>query len=59
MVRTGSPTVADLMAQLAAHAAEIAALKAEKEALSQHVVRLEEELARTASPFCAAQRKAC
>lgn len=45
MVRTGSPTVADLMAQLAAHAAEIAALKAEKEALSQHVVRLEEELA--------------
>jgi transposase len=45
MVRTGSPTVADLMAQLAANAAEIAALKAEKEALSQHVVRLEEELA--------------
>lgn len=45
MVRTGSPTVADLMAQLAAHTAEIAALKAEKEALSKHVVRLEEELA--------------
>ncbi|RAS03242.1 transposase [Ensifer adhaerens] len=33
------------MAQLAANAAEIAALKAEKEALSQRVVKLEEELA--------------
>jgi len=33
------------MAQLAANAAEIAALKAEKEALSARVVKLEEELA--------------
>ena len=33
------------MAQLVANAAEIAALKAEKEALSQRVVKLEEELA--------------
>lgn len=32
------------MAQLAANAAEIAALKAEKEALSARVVKLEEEL---------------
>jgi hypothetical protein len=33
------------MAQLAANAAEIAALKVEKEALSQRVVKLEQELA--------------
>ena len=33
------------MVQLAANAAEIAALKAEKEALSQRVVKLDEELA--------------
>ncbi len=45
MTRTGEPSVAALMAQLAANAAEIAALKAEKEALSQRVVKLEEELA--------------
>ncbi|NRQ19214.1 transposase domain-containing protein [Ensifer sesbaniae] len=45
MTRTGEPDVAELKAQLAAHAAEIAALKAEKEALSQRVVKLEEELA--------------
>jgi transposase len=45
MNRTGEPSVAELMAQLAANAAEIAALKAEKEALSQRVVKLEEELA--------------
>lgn len=45
MNRTGEPSVAELKAQLAAHAAEIAALKAEKEALSQRVVKLEEELA--------------
>ena len=45
MIRTGEPSVAELMAQLAANAAEIAALKAEKEALSQRVVKLEEELA--------------
>lgn len=45
MTRTGEPDVAELMAQLAANAAEIAALKAEKEALSQRVVKLEEELA--------------
>jgi len=45
MTRTGEPSIAELMAQLAANAAEIAALKAEKEALSQRVVMLEEELA--------------
>jgi predicted RNase H-like nuclease len=45
MNRTGEPSVAELKAQLAAHAAEIAALKAEKETLSQRVVKLEEELA--------------
>jgi transposase len=45
MTRAGEPDVAELMAQLAANAAEIAALKAEKEALSQRVVKLEEELA--------------
>lgn len=45
MNRTGEPSVAELKAQLAAHAAEIAALKAEKEALSQRIVKLEEELA--------------
>jgi hypothetical protein len=45
IVRTGEPDVAALMAQLAANAAEIAALKAEKEALSRRVVKLEEELA--------------
>ncbi|MBA8841627.1 hypothetical protein FHW03_004980 [Ochrobactrum sp. RH2CCR150] len=45
MSQTGEPSVAELMAQLAANAAEIAALKAEKEALSRRVVKLEEELA--------------
>jgi transposase len=45
MNRTGEPDVAELMAQLAAHAAEIAALKAERQALSQRIVKLEEELA--------------
>ncbi len=45
MNRTGEPSIAELMAQLAANAAEIAALKAEKEALSQRVVKLEEEQA--------------
>jgi transposase len=45
MTRTGEPDVAELMAQLAANAAEIAALKAEKEVLSRRVVKLEEELA--------------
>ncbi|TCL89642.1 transposase [Rhizobium sp. PP-WC-2G-219] len=45
MTRTGELSVAELMAQLAANAAEIAALKAEKETLSQRVVKLEEELA--------------
>ncbi|MDX0179158.1 transposase, partial [Sinorhizobium meliloti] len=44
MTRSGEPSVAELMAQLAANAAEIAALKAEKEALSARVVKLEEEL---------------
>jgi transposase len=45
MIRPGEPSIAELMAQLAANAAEIAALKAEKEALSARVVKLEEELA--------------
>jgi transposase len=45
MNRTGQPSVAELIAQLAANAAEIAALKAEKDALAQRVVKLEEELA--------------
>lgn len=45
MNRPGEPSIAELMAQLAANAAEIAALKAEKEALSARVVKLEEELA--------------
>jgi len=45
MNRSGEPSVAELMAQLAANAAEIATLKAEKEALAQRVVKLEEELA--------------
>ncbi|WP_410055182.1 hypothetical protein, partial [Microvirga sp. Mcv34] len=45
MTRTGTPTVAELMALLAASAAEITALKAEREALSQRVFKLEEELA--------------
>lgn len=44
MTRSGEPSVAELMAQLAANAAEIATLKAEKEALSARVVKLEEEL---------------
>ena len=45
MTRTGTPDVAELMALLAANAAEIAALKAEKDALAQRVFKLEEELA--------------
>ena len=45
MDRTGKPNVAELMAQLATNAAEIAALKAEKETLSQRIFKLEEELA--------------
>lgn len=45
MNRADTPTVAELMALLAANAAEIAALKAEREALAQRVVKLEEELA--------------
>lgn len=45
MIRPGEPSIAELMAQLAANAAEIAALEAEKEALSARVVKLEEELA--------------
>lgn len=45
MVRAGDPDIAALMAQLAANAAEIAALKTEKDALSRRVVKLEEELA--------------
>ncbi len=45
MPRTDHTTVAELMAQLAANAVEIAALKADKEALSQRVFKLEEELA--------------
>ena len=45
MNRTGEPSVAELLKQLKANAAEIAALKAEKEALARRVVKLEEELA--------------
>lgn len=45
MNRAGTPTVTDLMALLAANAVEIAALKAEREALAQRVFKLEEELA--------------
>ncbi|NTE87898.1 IS66 family transposase [Agrobacterium rubi] len=45
MNRAGEPDVAVLLAQLAANAAEIAALKAEKEAFSRRVVKLEKELA--------------
>ena len=45
MTRAGTPSVAELMALLAAHAAEIAALKAERDVLAQRVVKLEEELA--------------
>ena len=45
MTRTGPPDVAELMALLAANAAEIAALKAEKDILAQRVFKLEEELA--------------
>jgi transposase len=45
MTRTGTPDVAELMALLAANTAEIAALKAEKDALAQRVFKLEEELA--------------
>jgi len=45
MNRAGTPTVAELMALLAAHAAEITALKAERDVLAQRVFKLEEELA--------------
>jgi transposase len=45
MNRTGEPAVKELMAQLTAQAAEIAVLRAEKEALAQRVFKLEEELA--------------
>lgn len=45
MNRTGTPPVAELMALLAANAAEIAALKAEREVLTQRIFKLEEELA--------------
>lgn len=44
MNQSGEPSIAELMAQLAANAAEIAALKVEKEALSARVAKLEEEL---------------
>ncbi|MFP1131221.1 IS66 family transposase [Asticcacaulis sp. W401b] len=45
MNRAGEPSVAELLAQLKANAAEIALLKAQKEALALRVVKLEEELA--------------
>jgi len=45
MDRAGTPTVAELMALLAANAAEIAALKAEREALARRIFKFEEELA--------------
>lgn len=44
MSRTGEGDVAGVLARLAANAAEISALKAEKEALSRRVDTLEEEL---------------
>jgi len=44
MTRTNQPGLEALLAQLAANAAEIAALKADKEALSQRISTLEEEL---------------
>lgn len=43
MTRAGTPTVAELMALLAANAAENAALRAERDALEQRVFKLEEE----------------
>ena len=45
MTPAGTPTVADLMALLAANAAENATLRAERDALAQRVFKLEEELA--------------
>jgi hypothetical protein len=45
MDRTGAPTIEELMALLAAKAAEVAALEAEKDALAQRILKLEEELA--------------
>ena len=45
MTRAGTPDVAELMALLAANAAENAALRAERDALAQRVFKLEEELA--------------
>ena len=55
MSRTGELSVAKLMAQLAANAAEITVLKAEKEALSRRVVKLEEELALAKLHHCVAR----
>lgn len=45
MDRTGAPTIEELMALLAAKAAQVAALEAEKDALAQRILKLEEELA--------------
>jgi transposase len=45
MDRTGVPTVAELMALLAAKTAEVATLEAEKDALARRIRKLEEELA--------------
>lgn len=45
MNRADTPSVEDLMALLAANAAEIAALKAQNDVLAQRVFKLEEELA--------------
>ena len=45
MTPAGTPTVAELMALLAANAAENATLRAERDALAQRVFKLEEELA--------------
>jgi transposase len=45
MTRAGTPTVVELMALLAANAAENAALRSERDALEQRVFKLEEELA--------------
>ncbi len=45
MDRTGAPTIAELMALLAAKAAEVETLAAERDALARRILKLEEELA--------------
>ena len=45
MDRIGVPTIAELMALLAAKAAEVETLQAERDALARRILKLEEELA--------------